>query len=206
VTTASAQIEGTRLPQAAFGLPFKVNPGQHKLEVSASGHLSEVIDFTVAEGEQRKLAVTLTPAPATTPPPAVAATVNPSPSPPPTEPEGGSRTLTYVAFGVAGAAALVGGGAGVYSLMKTSDAKDKYCQGNACEEAARPLLDDANTYAWVANIGLGVAVLAAGFGAYTLLFGDDSEPNRTGSLHTLPLNIAVSPRVDSASLIYTGAF
>lgn len=206
VTTASARVESTRLPQAAFGLPFKVNPGEHKLEVSALGYLTEVIDFTVVEGEQRKLAVTLTQAPASTPSPAVVTTVAAPPPPPPTEPEGGSRTLTYVAFGVAGAAALVGGGAGVYSLMKTGEAKDNYCQGNVCEEAARPLLDDASTYAWVANIGLGVAFLAAGFGAYTLLFGEDSESNRTGSLRTLPINIAVSPRVDSASLIYTGAF
>jgi hypothetical protein len=206
LTTAAAQIEGTRLPQAAFGLPFKVNPGEHSLEVSATGYLNEVVKFTVAEGEQRSLAVTLTPAPAATPRP-VATTTTVTPPPPSTaEQKSGSRTLTYVAFGVAGAAALVGGGAGVYSLMKTNDAKDKYCRGNNCSEDAKPLLDDASTYAWVANIGLGVAVLAAGYGAYTLIFDDEPAPNQTGGRPTLPLSVAVSPRVDAASLLYTGAF
>jgi len=103
-------------------------------------------------------------------------------------------------------AALVGGGAGVYSLMKTNDAKDKYCRGNSCSEGARPLLDDANTYAWVANIGLGVAVLAAGYGAYTLLFGDEPETQRSSNDVPVPLAVAVSPRADGASLLYSGAF
>jgi hypothetical protein len=204
LTTATAQVEGTRLPQAAFGLPFKVNPGEHSLEVSATNYLSEVVKFTVAEGEQRKLAVTLTPAPAAATPRPVASTTTVTPAPP--QHEAGSRTLTYVAFGVAGAAALVGGGAGVYSLMKTNDAKEKYCQGNTCREGAKPLLDDASMYAWVANIGLGVAVLAAGYGAYTLIFDDEPAPSQSGSRPTLPLSLAVSPRVDAASLLYTGAF
>jgi hypothetical protein len=209
LTTASAQIEGTRLPQAAFGLPFKVNPGDHSLEVSATGYLSEVIKFTVTEGEQRKLAVTLTPAPATASTPVAAPPPGDSTSAPSqaaVEPEGSSHTLTYVAFGVAGAAALVGGGAGIYSLMKTNDAKDKFCEGSSCEEGARPLLDDANTYAWVANIGLGVAVLAAGYGVYTLIFADEPASNKAGKLDPMPISVAISPRVDAASLIYTGAF
>ncbi len=207
LTTASAKIGETRLSAATLGLPFKVNPGEHTLEVSASGYLTETVPFSVVEGEQRKLAVTLTPAPVS------AATTTPSasaqPAPPaeakPDEVESKSNTMTYIAFGVAGVAGLVGGGAGVYSLMKTNDAKDEFCNGTVCREGARPLLDDAKTYAWVANIGLGVAVLAAGFGVYTLL--SDDEPTSTSTAGPrLPLSIAVSPRADSASLLYTGAF
>lgn len=212
IATAHAKLEQTRLPQATFGLPFKVNPGEHTLEVSADGYHNEVVRFSVAEGEQRNLAVTLTPIPKSEA--TRVTTTAPERTPPPLEAEtqgaSSSSTMTYIAFGVAGAAALVGGGAGVYSLMKTSDAEKKFCDGNACDEPARPLLNDANTYAWVANIGLGVAVLAAGYGVYTLLSGNGPAEEQTaeqkGNGAALPFSIAVSPRADSASLLYTGAF
>lgn len=206
VTTASAKIEDSRLPQAALGLPIKVNPGPHTLEVSATGYLTETLQFTVAESEQRNLAVTLTLAPnvATPPPPT---TNTPAPNQPAadvttSEP---SRTLTYVAFGVAGASLLVGGGAGVYSLMKTNDAKADFCNGNTCSEGARSELEGARTYAWVANIGIGIGVLAAGYGVYTLLFNGDDEP-ATSARPVPPLSVAVTPRGDGASLVYSGAF
>lgn len=209
VTTAQAKIEDSRLPQAALGLPIKINPGAHTLEVSATGYLTETLQFTVAEGEQRNLAVTLTPAPNVAAPTQPATTGPVTPTPPPDAPVAEpSHTMTYVAFGVAGASLLVGGGAGVYSLMKTNDAKDKFCNGDICEAGARPLLDDAKTYAWVANIGIGVGVLAAGYGVYTLLFDSDDGNDKpaTGARPGPPLSVAVTPRGDGAALIYSGAF
>lgn len=205
VTTASAKIEESRLPQAALGLPIKVNPGPHTLEVSATGYLTETVQFTVAESEQRSLAITLTPAPnVTTAPPPTTSTPE-AHQPPPEVTNERSHTLTYVAFGVAGASLLVGGGAGVYSLMKTNDAKDKFCNGNTCSEGARSQLEDAKTYAWVANIGIGVGVLAAGYGVYTLLFDGDDKP-ATSARAVPPLFVAITSRGDGASLVYSGAF
>lgn len=211
VTTAVAKLEETRLPQAALGLPFKVNPGDHTLEVSAEGFLPQTVPFSVMEGEQRGVAITLSPSP--TKPRPVASTPEAKPpdarAPADAGESSANHTTTYIAFGVAGAAALVGGGAGVYSLVKTKDAK-KHCTGSACTEAARPLINDAKTYAWVANIGLGVAVLAAGYGTYNLLFGDDTpDDTSTGSpreRNGRSMSVALVPQLDGASLLCTGAF
>jgi hypothetical protein len=207
-----AKIEETKLPQAAIGLPVKVNPGKHVLDVAAPGYLSESVPFTVVEGEQRNLVVSLTQAPVqqSTQPnvPVRQEPTGPAEQPADASPTR-SRTATYVAFGVAGAAALVGGGAGVYSLMKTNEAKDKYCSGNSCTEQARELTADANTLAWVANIGLGVAVLAAGYGTYTLLSAEDeSETARhRGSVNpTVAVGIVPSPWFDGAAVSCSGAF
>lgn len=207
----SAKIEETKLPRAAIGLPVKVNPGKHVLEIAAPGYLTETVPFTVVEGEQRNLSVSLTASPVQQHTPAsvpVRQDVPRAAEPPADEAPQSSRTATYVAFGVAGAAALVGGGAGIYSLMKTNEAKDKYCSGNSCTEQARDLTDDANTFAWVANIGLGVAVLAAGYGTYTLLSADDGETahGRTSPNPSVAVGIVPSPRFDGAAVSCSGAF
>jgi hypothetical protein len=211
LTNLTVEIEQTRIPQAAIGLPVKINPGEHLLAVSAEGYHPESVPFTVVEGEQRNLALTLTPVPLTARPPMTEPVSTPSSSPVPDS--GAARpsrsyTATYVAFGIAGASALVGGGAGIYSLMKTNEAK-KFCEGNSCTEQARGLANDANTYAWVANIGLGVAVLAAGYGTYTLLAGDETDSTATSdgvSEPRLVVGVAPTPLLDGAAFSCTGAF
>lgn len=209
ISPLSAKLDAIRLPEATLGLPVKVNPGEHTLEVTAEGYLPEAVTFTVAEREQRDLVVTLTPGQPTVDADGGSAAAVPSSSSANVtvdEPQSApSYTATYVAFGIAGVAGLVGGGAGVYSLMKTSDAK-KFCDGNSCTESARPLTEDANTYAWVANVGLGVAVLAAGYGVYTLLSQPADTARARSAAEGLALTVGPTRYLDGAAVSWTGAF
>jgi hypothetical protein len=224
---STTKVGAAVVPQAAMGLPYRVNPGKHVLSVTAPGYVAQEVKFQVAEGEQRALRVVLVKdnampqGPAGEEPtkqvPDVAAKPvtkrdNPSAS---TASDGSWSTRTWVAFGVAAGTGLVGGGAGVYSLLLTNDAKDS-CDGNVCPIGVQDDLDTAKTMAWVANIGLGVAVLSAGYGVYSLLTDSaDSETlatsrskqtQQSGWLASGQVGVAVSPRGDSGTLTWTGAF
>jgi hypothetical protein len=209
VSPLTAKLDAIRLPEATLGLPVKVNPGEHTVEVTADGYLTESVTFAVAEREQRDLVVTLTPGRPTVgadADPAVLSAATTSADVTVAEPPSSrSYTATYIAFGVAGVAGLVGGGAGVYSLMKTNDAK-KFCDGNSCTESARPLKEDASTYAWVANVGVGVAVLAAGYGVYTLLSQPSNSTRAKSSAEGLAFTVGPTRYLDGAAASWTGAF
>lgn len=209
VSPLTAKLDATHLPEATLGLPIKVNPGEHTLEVTADGYLTESVTFSVAEREQRDLVLTLTPAQPTVSTDGASGTPDLSTTNADAmvdeAPSSRSYTATYIAFGVAGVAGLVGGGAGVYSLMKTSDAKN-FCDGNSCAESARPLTEDANTYAWVANVGFGVAVLAAGYGVYTLLSQPSGSAQPKPSAEGLALTVGPTRYLDGAAVSWTGAF
>jgi hypothetical protein len=211
----TTKLGDSDIPQAALGLPYKVNPGRHVLTITAPGYAAQEMDFEMAEGEERVLRMVLAkdnsipPGPVPAAEPALVPTATPErakqdqvkPDARGTEADGSIATQTWVAFGVAAASGLVGGGAGVYSLLKTNDAKER-CDANVCPASVSDDIDNAKTMAWVANIGLGVAVLAAGYGVYTLLSDDDSgETSDMGGL-----GVAISPRADSAALTWTGAF
>lgn len=226
---ATIKIGDTLVPQVAVGLPYKVNPGKHVLNVTAPGYLPQNMEFEVAEAEERVLHVVLVsdrnvaPGPEVVDPNATSEAKRSTSSGEPSDASGaqaegtsggGLSTHTWVVFGVAAATGLVGGGAGVYSWVLTNDAKDS-CDGNACPAGVRDKIDNAKTMAWVANIGLGVAVLAAGYGVYTLFTSDTVEhsPSTAKSTRTHAswwktgqLGVAVSPRGDSGALTWTGAF
>lgn len=228
----TTKIGETVVPQVALGLPYKVNPGKHVLVVTAPGYTLQEMNFEVAEGEERVLRMLLARDNSVPPGPGV------EEQPPAPEPlaegsagdgarldtgdaasAGSIQTRTWVAFGVAAAAGLVGGGAGVYSLIQTNDAKSR-CDGNVCPANVRDTIDGAKTMAWVANIGLGVAVLAAGYGVYTLLSADDGPAPTQGHVRqvkphqsaasrmweTSNVGVALSPRGDAAAVVWTGAF
>lgn len=227
----TTKIGDSVIPQAALGLPYKVNPGKHVLSVTAPGYAPRAMDFQVGEGEERVLRMELA-KDNSVPAGPVPAAGEPSEAPDTqsTKPEitnaqsttaatstsdGAIATQTWVAFGVAAAAGLVGAGAGVYSLVKTNDAKDK-CDGNTCPPETRDSIESAKTMAWVANVGFGVAILAAGYGVFTLLTGDDTSEASANSgaskqhqstAHGIgQFGVAISERGDSAALTWTGAF
>src|SRR5690606_33134185 len=55
-----------------------------------------------------------------------------------------------------------------------------HCIGNRCTSDAEPLLDQATTSAWVANVGVGVAVVALAYGMYELVFNSPAPPSASG--------------------------
>lgn len=180
-------VDGVSVPPAAASLPRKVNPGSHKLSISAPGYLPAEQDFSLEEAETRTLNVELSrdPAAAVTPVPVAppqatqpaspAPTYNPPPAGNPRADEGGSgNTLTIVGFTLAGVGVVVGGVTGIMSATKTSDIKDD-CDGDRCPGDSSGDIDSAKTLATVSNIGFGVGILGLGLGVLGLLTDDSGS-------------------------------
>ena len=176
---AKIVVDGVEIPPAAQGLPYKTNPGQHMVQVSAPGYQTTEQSFNLEEGAETTVSVNLVADPsaaAVAPeaaPPAAAPPLPPpaEPTAPPVEaaePSGRDLTNAYVAFSIAGAGVLVGGITGILSLSKTSAAKD-HCEGDVCSAAAKDDIDSAKTLATFSNIGFGVALAAGAWGLYEVL-------------------------------------
>lgn len=144
-----------------LGRAFDVDPGRHRIRVTAPGRGSAEEDVVVREGEKRRVVrITLG---SSAPPPRV--------EPPPRR----SQAAPFVLFGV-GAAAFVGAGAlGAYGLSQRSDL-------DACKPACdRESVDAANRTFLVSDVLLAVGVVAAGLGAWLFFSDGASAPARTAS-------------------------
>ena len=176
---ARVLVDGVEIPPAAQGLPYKTNPGDHVVQVSAPGYQTAEQSFRLEEGAETTVSVNLVADPS-------AAAVAPAPAPPavappPPEPaapaatpveaaerDGRDLTNAYVAFSIAGAGVLVGSITGVLSLSHASAAKD-HCEGDVCSAAAKDDIDSAKALATFSNIGFGVALAAGAWGLYEVL-------------------------------------
>jgi hypothetical protein len=173
-------IDGATLPPAARGIGFKVNPGVHSVVVEANGFHGQSLQITLAEAQHFQVPVTLQPAPQLAPQQQAFAPAPQSwqqqqqPPPPPrvddrpASARDSGRVRGIIGLSVGGVALLTGSVAGVISLVKTSNEKDK-CQGDHCFVSQKDALSSATTWANVSNIGLGLGVLGIGYGLYELL-------------------------------------
>lgn len=174
---ATIFVDSVQIPPAAMGLPYKTNPGEHVVQVTAPGYQTAEQRFRLEEGGSTTVSVNLvaqaqsaTPSPPTEP-------SQPSEQTPPPDPAEApraapDRTRAYVAFGIAGAGAVLGTVTGVLSLGKASSAKE-HCDGNTCTSEASDDIDSSKSLATFSNIGFGVAIAAGAWGLYEVL----SEPS-----------------------------
>ncbi|MBI2893843.1 MAG: tetratricopeptide repeat protein [Deltaproteobacteria bacterium] len=167
---------------------LRVSPGAHEIRVEREGFQPLSIRVSVEPGqrletEARLVALPVPPAPAPDP---VAATPAPAPRPRPRSAppaERGGRLYTWIAAGVAGAAAVGGGVLGVLALSERDAADD------AARERERDAYDESKSSAedlsLFADVAFGVAVLGAA-AAVTLFFVESGAP-RAGETAAAPL-------------------
>jgi hypothetical protein len=157
-------VDGESVPIAAFDIPYAVDPGEHTVVASAADGRTAEQGVTVDEGEEREVLLTLpSEAPAQPPPsPHVvpAATARSARS--------DRRTLTWIAFGTAGIATLVGGAAGIASWAHESSASAR-CNGSQCPPSTYGDIDAAHTFATASTISFVVGGVAAVVGALSVL-------------------------------------
>lgn len=204
---ATIFVDSAQIPPAAVGLPYKTNPGEHVVQVTAPGYQTAEQRFKLEEGGSTTVSVNLVAAP-DQPQPA------PDPVPPtgeqtpvapvePTEPATAQpdRTRAYIAFGVAGAGAVLGTVTGIMSLSKTSSAKD-HCSNDVCSREAKDDIDSAKSLATFSNIGFGVAIAAGAWGLYEVL-SQPSSPTpsaKTPSPYTPRVSVGWIPGLAQASV------
>jgi hypothetical protein len=145
-------LDGARVGRAAWGLATPIDAGAHTVAVGALGKRPWQTPLEVKkDGDQVRVSV-----------PALQDAPKPTVEGPTTQAGGnGTRTAAFVVGGVGAAALVVGSIGGVMAIVKRGDSNAE-CPGNQCTVKGVALNEDAKTFAWVANIGVGVGVVALG--------------------------------------------
>jgi hypothetical protein len=169
-TEPSVQVDGAAIPASAAQLPRKINPGKHKITVTAPGFQQAAREVTVEEGktvevpidlvrESSKAGVSNAPSSTSRSPeqPGPAAAISPDA---PKQGRRGLPTLAYVGFGVGAAGLVTGTITGLLAISKHSSIQKEFCDGtNNCSVEAQSSLDSGHTVATVSTIAFSVAAL-----------------------------------------------
>jgi hypothetical protein len=195
-TPYTLRIDGWLVPENMHTLRFRTNPGDHVLEVEASGFRETSQQFTLAESAYQVFLVSLArdaeaagpvakaPEPAA---PVASGTAAVEPPAPPaaaavTAPElkedpasTAKRTRGYIALAVGGAVLATGAITGIVSFVETSNAKDS-CVADVCPGRLRGKLETADALATVSNVALPLGLLGIGYGLFELLTVSEPTP------------------------------
>jgi len=188
----TVEIDGRKYSAATFGVPFPIDPGEHRLRVSAPDKQPYSERFEVPEGpHEQTLAIPLlddaSAASAPDPPPAGPDVVVPDPGV--TEPDDPGATQRGIGYGV-GAVGLAGIGVGsVFGLLAASQSSDadEHCEGQYCTVTGLAAHDDAETSALVSTIAFGVGAAALAAGLVVVLSAPSAPDEADSALWLHPL-------------------
>jgi hypothetical protein len=196
-------VDGESIPAESVGLDRPVDPGTHRVEVTAGGYKPASGEVTLAEGQSQSLSLELVPLPESE----IVA-------------EGDSRTSMafggarrapssrapgYVLLGVGAVGLAAGAIFGVVTLSKTSSL-DKLCPTRStCPSNAQSDIDLSKTTAWASTISFGVGGAAVLAGLYFTLRGRNSEPS-AATARSQPSGAAVRAWIDLGSAGFDGTF
>jgi hypothetical protein len=195
---ATLSIDGARVPLAAVGLSYALNPSDHRLNLSVPGFHSVEQRITLVRGEHRTLRLDLTPMPTVarletrTTAPVVPASGLASDQGK-TQNASGRTALSWpawVGIGLSAAGLGVGTVAGIVSLERASAAKS-WCQGNACSPNARSDRDAALVSADVSNVGFAVGLVGAAVFATSIWLSHADAPRANRA--ALRLGVSATP-------------
>jgi hypothetical protein len=172
-TEAEIMVDDRKVPRAAFGVRWLVDPGERHVRATAEGFAPFEETVTVAEGETKTVRVKLEPLPDQPRPPAKAPTRKPDTAPGDTGKGDGQRIAGWVLVGAGGASlvvAAVTGGLFVHEKGQVEDA----CDGqNRCTQDGLDALDRGRMYGIVNTVTLFAGVALAGAGITVVLTAPD---------------------------------
>lgn len=173
---SEVKVDGERLANQDWAIPFPIDPGPHTLSFGAPRHKAH--DQTVMITAPGVVALAVDPlevdAQETAPAPQAAPQPSPAPASPPAVPPdstgggGSSRTLGWV-IGGTGLVALGVGIGFALDAMSLKNQADALCPNKQCTPHGKSLIDDASTAATIATIGFAVGVAGLGAGAWLVL-------------------------------------
>jgi hypothetical protein len=165
-------VDGVMLPDEARDVPFRTNPGAHAVRVEAQGFEAAQRNVVLVEGQAFTLALQLSPLPA--------ADLTVRDSAQPVAPasalysddvldaRGAARLRGMIGLGIGVAGLVAGSVTGLISMVQTKQELQN-CQDYHCDVSRGDALRTANTFANIANVSFGVAVLGVSYGAFELL-------------------------------------
>ena len=212
--TVTVTLDGNAVPMAALSEPRVLDPGAHVVVATMPAAPEAKVEFTVGEGEHRKVDVHLKTSETPILGPTTTSTETPSSfaAPPPsattattTTTEGtksGTGWLTYVGFGVAGVGAVVGTITGLQAISAGHRLSD-HCDGNhvcpASEDADVKKLNTTSTISTVSFALAGVGLVAAIVDMTTHLTAEPTPEPKTGAAS---VHVSLGP----GSIAIGGAF
>jgi hypothetical protein len=213
--TVVVTMDGAVVNAALIDVSRPLDPGEHTVSAKAEG-LSTEQKFTLAEGANETLALTLKPdsAAVVAPPPGgggdKGAEAGAMPITTDTSDAGGGGTNglrigSYVALGVG----VVGLGLGTIFLLKAGSKKkeaDDLCPGGACPESQRATINDLDDQSksarTVGTIGMVLGVVGIGAGVTLFILSNKKSDSTTASAATP----RVQPWIGVGSVGLTGSF
>ena len=188
-------IDSTPVPHASLGVKRAINPGTHKVKISAEGYHPQEKSIVLTEGQSLSVNVELEQAPEAAPPPEKKA-----PAAVAVDTSGGGgewrKTVAYVSLGVGGASLIVGGVAGALALAKYSQLADACPDPNACDPSQRASIDTYHRLGTIADVGFIVGGVGVAAGVVLLL----TQPKETTAGTT------VTPYIGLGSAGVSGKF
>jgi len=186
-TSAIVTRDGVALGGPTLGVPLPLNPGEHVVEVQASGHEPKKFNITLAEGESKQLEVSVGPA---LPTPAPEPVIPTSPSQPGPAPET-DNTLAYVFGGIGVAGVVVGSITGAMLINKNRTIDAQCNENNQCSDKGLAAVDDAKGLVPISNVAWIVGVVGLGAGTYLLVTSGPSTPEESQQAITRPRGIGI---------------
>lgn len=205
---------GTPLQQGAWDTAIPIDPGEVEIEAQAPDYKPWKAKLSIGLGKTDRVTI----------PKLVKAPPAPKPSgsafigvPPP--PDSGAQKITGLVLGGVGIAAVgVGSYFGIRASSKRSDS-DNGCQvvngKEQCSQRAVDLNEEARTSARIADVSIGLGVVALAAGAYlyftspasssTSAASNGSRMNNKAS-RGLPVNVSVGPMGNGAAASIQGVW
>lgn len=159
-------IDGKRIPDAAVGEAYRVDPGTHDVRAHYEG--AEEVSASVSIAERDNKTVELSPV-------APKAVVRLTPK--------GTSTVVpaIIGFGFGGAGLVVGSITGIMAITAKNDLDNACTKAGMCPKTLFGKLDDANLYATVSTVAFVSAAVGTVFGfTWLLVSSSDSAPPKRG--------------------------
>jgi hypothetical protein len=174
------RCDGEAIPVASLGIDRPVDPGRHRVEVTAGGYSAASGEVTLREGETGELSLELVRLPESETRASSAgrdATSGASSTALAASPHGSHSTVpAKIAFGVGVAGIAAGSVFGVITLSKTSSLDQMCPTRSACPATAQSEINAAKTTALTSTISFGVGAAGVLTGLFFALRGSGSEP------------------------------
>jgi hypothetical protein len=188
-------LDGVSIGRAAWGVPVAVDPGPHQLVASAPGKVRWMSNVTFAMSEQRSVSIPelqSSALPAAGPASRSAAAASPASSP---------ADLPRASGGSAGTWALLGGGVvalgagsvlGVMAIDRRHKSNGACPTDTTCTDQGVKWNNQAKTFAWASDIGIGIGLLGVGIGTYLLLVHGADAPRAARAAPPLSVDAVLS--------------